>query len=246
MIKLRSKIATASFLLLFISMVTDARAEQAVRLFVGGAFTQDHDVSDKFEGIGSFILKSPNFDNSVSFGAGLAHWFSGIPYLGLGVDVSHFRPNISKQNGIECDVGICAPDSFESRHFQVTGISFDVLGRVPLWVSQEYPHGRIQPYASVGPTLFISRVSMAGGHFVPSAPQLRNQNDMDTSAGVTAATGLSFMVTPHVDLFAEYRFTHFSPEYHIHSGGEHAKVTTDFNTHHVLVGASYHFCTFGC
>jgi opacity protein-like surface antigen len=242
----KNKFAAVWIFVFGLCMITDARAEQVVKLFVGGAFTQDHDVTDRFEGIGNFVLKSPNFDNSVSFGAGFAHWFSGIPYLGLGIDVAHFRPNISKQNGIECEPGICAPDTFVSRHFRVTGITFDLLGRVPLLISKEYPQGRLQPYASVGPTAFISHVDVAGGHFVPSAPQLRNQNDTDVSAGVTAAAGVSFMVTPHVDLFTEYRFTHFSPDYHINSGGERAKVTTDFDTHHVLVGASYHFCTFGC
>lgn len=246
MSNVKYKLAAASVFLFVFCIISIAHSEEVVRLFVGGAFTQDHDVSDKFDGIGSFVLKSPNFDNSVSFGAGLAHWFGTIPYFGLGLDVDHFRPNISKQNGTECDVGVCAPDTFVSRHFQVTGITFDLLGRLPLLATKEYPQGRFQPYASVGPTLFISRMNVAGGHFVPSAPELRNQDDTDTSVGVSAAAGLSFMIAPHFDLFTEYRFTHFSPTYHINSGGERAKVTTDFDTHHVLVGASYHFCTFGC
>jgi opacity protein-like surface antigen len=243
---IKYKVAAAWVFLFVFCLIAHARAEQVLKLFVGGAFTQDHDVKDRFEGIGNFVLKSPDFDNSISLGAGFAHWFGAIPYLGLGLDVVHFRPDISKQSGTACELGLCLPDTFVSRHFQVTGITLDLLGRLPLLVSKEYPQGKLQPYASAGPTLFISRVNMAGGHFVPGAPTLRNQHDTDAAVGVTAAAGLSFMISPHVDLFTEYRFTHFSPSYRITSGGERAKVTTDFDTHHVLVGASYHFCAFGC
>jgi opacity protein-like surface antigen len=245
-LRLRSKIVALSFLFFLALSSASVRAEETVRLFVGGAFTHDHDVTDKFNGIGNFVLKNPDFDNSVSFGGSVAHWFGGLPYLGLGLDVSHFRPNISKQSGVECDVGVCANETLESRHFRVTGITFNFLGRLPLIVSNPYPQGRIQPYVSVGPTAFISHVKMAGGHFVPDLPQLRNQEDTDVSLGVAAGAGVSFMITPHIDVFSEYRFTHFSPEYHINSGGERGKVTTDLNTHHVLVGLSYHFCTLGC
>jgi opacity protein-like surface antigen len=246
MSKFKHRFAAAWLFFCVVSLSGVANAEQVLKLFVGGAFTQDHDVKDRFEGIGDFILKSPDFDNSVSFGAGFIHWFGTLPFLGVGLDIAHFRPDISKQVGTACDLGVCAPDIFVSRHFQVTGINLNLEGRLPLLVAQEYPQGRLQPYASVGPTLFISRMNVAGGHFVPSDPTLRNQHDTDTTAGVTAGAGLSFMITPWLDLFTEYRFTHFSPSYRINSGGERAKVTTDFDTHHALVGISYHFCAFGC
>ncbi|MBI1997029.1 MAG: outer membrane beta-barrel protein [Deltaproteobacteria bacterium] len=85
-----------------------------------------------------------------------------------------------------------------------------------------------------------------GGHFFP-----QGQKDTDTSVGLTAGAGLTFMVTPSIDLFTEYRFTHFSPEFRVTTDNlvpglvVPAKVNLDANTHRVLFGISYHFNLFG-
>ncbi|MBI2180758.1 MAG: porin family protein [Deltaproteobacteria bacterium] len=111
-------------------------------------------------------------------------------------------------------------------------------------VSKEYPNGRTQPYVLVGPTIFVATYTDPGGHFSP-----RRQKDNDTSVGVTAGAGLTFMVTPSIDLFTEYRFTHFSPQFRVTTDDfgfvVPAKVRLDANTHRVLFGISYHFNLFG-
>ncbi len=49
--------------------------------------------------------------------------------------------------------------------------------------------------------------------------------------------GVAWHFTPVIAMFGEYRFTHFSPE--VTFGG--TDVSTDLNTHWVLVGVSFRF-----
>ncbi|MBI3065626.1 MAG: outer membrane beta-barrel protein [Deltaproteobacteria bacterium] len=118
------------------------------------------------------------------------------------------------------------------------------MARLPLSVSKAYPNGRTQPYVLVGPTIFVATYTDPGGHFFP-----QGQKDTDTSVGLTAGAGLTFMVTPSSDLFTEYRFTHFSPQFRVTTDDfgfvVPAKVRLDANTHRVLFGISYHFNLFG-
>jgi len=230
-----------------------ASAEQFVRVFAGPAWTQSTDVKHSFPpDFDSFTLKDIDFSTGPAVGWGLGHWFQSFPYLGLGVDVHLFKFNSDKQSITECvtSLGVtnCTPGTRErSQNYRATAIAFPLMGRLPLSVSKEYPNGRTQPYVLVGPTIFAATYTDPGGHFSP-----RHQKDTDTSVGVTAGAGLTFMVTPSIDLFTEYRFTHFSPQFRVTDDfgigfdpPAPAKVKLDANTHRLLFGISYHFNLFG-
>jgi len=227
-----------------------AFSEQFVRVFAGPAWTRSTDVEHNFGSFGIFTAEDIDFRTGPAVGWGLGHWFQSFPYFGLGVDVHLFKFNSDKQSITFCDTTpgfptSCDRDEEVSQHYRATAIAFPLMGRLPLSVSKEYPNGRTQPYVLVGPTVFVATYTDPGGHFSP-----RGQKDTDTSVGVTAGAGLTFMVTPSIDLFTEYRFTHFSPEF---------RVTDDFgfavppvkiknlvaNTHRLLFGISYHFNLFG-
>ena len=111
---------------------------------------------------------------------------SKLPAKRLGVTTSNMRTT----------------STFADWNLPAFGIGFDVLRlRAPLLRDDEFVHGRLQPYISAGPALFISW-----------AGQNRNvqpfgQHATDVNMGVKAEGGVSFLVTETVDLFTEYRFT---------------------------------------
>ena len=235
-----------AFSLLALSMLDHGvtSAEQFVRVFAGPAWTRSTDVEHNFGSFGIFTAEDIDFRTGPAVGWGLGHWFQSFPYLGLGVDVHLFKFNSDKQSITSCFTGFgCGPDVEVSQHYRATAIAFPLMGRLPLSVSKEYPNGRTQPYVLVGPTIFVATYTDPGGHFFP-----QGQKDTDTSVGLTAGAGLTFMVTPSIDLFTEYRFTHFSPEFRVNDDFGivvPAKVKLDANTHRVLFGISYHFNLFG-
>ncbi len=234
-------VATFVFLISILPL-NPVSAEQVARIFVGPAWTQNQDVKHDFTGFGTFDIKGIDFATGPAVGWGLGHWFGSFPYLGLGLDVHFFKFNSNKQSADICFGGACAQFLEGSQHYRATAIAFPVMGRFPLSVSKEYPNGRTQPYVLVGPTIFAATYTDPGHHFGPE-----NRKANDTSAGVTAGAGLSFMLTPKIDLFAEYRFTHFSPEFKVtDTFGDPAKVKLNANTHRLLFGLSFHFCLFSC
>ncbi len=99
----------------------------------------------------------------------------------------------------------------------------------------ELPRGRLQPYVALGPATFWSRISDTTTLAPPG------QSDSDVSVGVKVGTGLAWQLHANVALFAEYRFTHFSPRFRVSDHGGRETIEADIDTHHVLGGVSFRF-----
>ena len=99
-----------------------ASAEWALELLAGGAFSRAQDVGDKFAGT-KFEFKDVNFKNSFSIGGRVGYWFESLPYLGMALDVSHFRAEIDKQTVVVCS-GFCV-GGLPVAHldFKITGVA---------------------------------------------------------------------------------------------------------------------------
>src|SRR5262249_3540190 len=104
---------TAAMMILPIS----ASAEWFADLYLGSAFTQKHDVETSVLGI-TATIQDVTFDSSFAVGGRGGYWFESGPLrsfgldLGLGVDVSHFSPDISKQTRTTCVLGFCGGAQF--------------------------------------------------------------------------------------------------------------------------------------
>ncbi len=99
---MRTRLALISVALLasLTVAVLPASAEWFGDLYLGAAFTQNNDVTDKFTISGTPLEvtgKDIHFDTSVAGGGRFGYWFNAVPWLGLGLDVSHFQPKISSQ-----------------------------------------------------------------------------------------------------------------------------------------------------
>jgi opacity protein-like surface antigen len=185
-----------------------ARAEGFVDLRIGGSFTEDNDVEvDTPGGSGSFETE---YEDSVTGGVRGGYWFESLPWLGVAGDVSYFAPDQDTSGGPEYDV---------------IPISPLLMLRAPLVTSEEFPHGRVQPFVGVGPGIFVSLADFG------------TEDDETVEVGADLHTGLNVQVTRMVSVFAEYRFTYVEPEFEV--GG--ADIEPELSTHHVGVGAGFHF-----
>jgi opacity protein-like surface antigen len=214
-----------------------ASAEWVLEGWVGPNFTQSKDVSDNLTGI-KFKFRDVDFKNSVTFGGRGGYWFESVPYFGLALDVSHFHADTSKQTAIVCSGACVPPVPVAHLDFSVTGISWDAMLRLPLWTSKEFPQGRLQPYLTVGPTLFFAR---AQGPTLSAMVPTRSHSDTDTAIGVQAGGGLLLQLHPNWAVFAEYRFTHFDSDFSFPVLGSKASERRDITTQRALFGISYRF-----
>jgi hypothetical protein len=227
-----------------VAPATFAHAEFVADLYGGGSFTNNADV-DVTSSLGgsSITLQGITFHTSWTAGGRLGYWFKEFGNLGafgMGLDVFAFQPEAFRLTA-QLTIGSASLGPFQigSIKMSTVGIGFDVLRfRLHLAKSEELQNGRIQPYLSVGPALFITETSDENV-FPP------NQSSTKTSLGVKAGAGLNVHLTPAWSLFGEYRFTHFTSEATFHSAPPFAvsEITTktDLNTHHVVGGFSFHF-----
>jgi opacity protein-like surface antigen len=221
--------------------VAPASAEWFFDLYIGGAFTSNHDLKTDSPEIGlETALAEVGFDSSVTGGIRGGYWFNSLSFLGLGLDFSYFAPNISTQTRTvtACLSGVCGsgPVQFKDFDIGVSVIGLDILLRYPLLKSSAIPNGRLQPYLTVGPAFFFANTKDSTNFDPP------RQTDRDISVGVKAGAGLAWQFHEHFAVFGEYRFTHFSPEFTVFDSfaGE-TTLSTDVNTHHLLIGASFRF-----
>ena len=216
-----------------------ASAEWFADLFAGLSFTRDHDLKLNDQGIGQGTYESVEFDRSLAWGGRAGRYFDSLPFLGLGLDFFRFYPDIGGQS-VQlrgcffpggCGTGRGGTGSLD---VETTSVSVDLMLRLPLWKSTEAPQGRVQPYVAVGPPLFITTITPR------NTRNFRNHDDdTDYSFGYKAAAGVAVQVFSNLALFAEYRFTHVSPEVELRDADlNRTTLRTDLDTHSALLGIS--------
>lgn len=182
-----------------------ARGEGFVDLRGGYTWTEDGDEQITFISFfGPFfaVSSSVEFEGSGSAGLRAGYWFESLPALGLALHASWFAP---------------------SSTLDVIPASPLLLIRVPLAGSDEFPHGRVQPFAGVGPGVFITLDDTGGA------------SNEEVDVGLDAQAGLRVLVTPNVALFAEYRYTSFEAQLDFFG------LETDLESHHGTGGIGFHF-----
>src|SRR5919108_4495950 len=158
----------------FAVRVPPLAAELFVDAYVGRAFTED----GKFDN-GPAVPATTKFDTVVSGGARLGYFFDAVPFIGFAIDGSHYQPDGKFGGG-------GSGFDFDAR---VTGLSFDLMGRLPLMASNNFPNGQLQPYLTIGPGIYFSRLKITPTPFF-------GKKDSDSSGGVKVGAGGAFFVHP--------------------------------------------------
>jgi opacity protein-like surface antigen len=231
---------TKSFLMLAsvaasLAVATPAYAEWFFDLYLGGAFTEKHDIEARSDG-GTVTTLDVKFDDSFAGGMRGGYWFPfelGPINFGAGLDLSHFRPNIGRQTRVVCSSSnVCVNGVFDDLDVSVWTVGIDALIRFPLLRSPKFPRGQLQPYITVGPAIFVAHAE-DNNNFGSS-----RQTNNDTTLGVKVGGGVAWHFTPVIAMFGEYRYTHFSPNFTFSGNTD---VSTDINTHYMLLGVSFRF-----
>src|SRR5258705_6200783 len=187
----RTALLVAATLVAAVLSPSATSAEWFGDLYLGAAFTQRHEVT--LEGpAGDERLPDIGFNRSALFGGRAGYWFD---YFGVGLDVSHFRPDT-------------IPSSLKRFDFYATPLTAVLMARWPLMVDADNPHGRLQPYIAVGPAAaYIEGKDTT--NFFPN-----NQYHAGFFVGGQGGAGLAWQLQRNIALFGEYRFTHCSPDLH--------------------------------
>jgi hypothetical protein len=192
-----------------------AHAEFFAELRVGGTFTEDADT--EITVLGTPVASAEaDIDDSVTGGGRAGYWFDGLPWVGLAADASYFA--------VDADPG--------SAEIDVVPVSPLLMLRAPLSSTEEFPHGRLQPFLGVGPGIFITEIDADSGY-----------RDSELDVGVDLHAGLKFLATREVGLFLEYRFTSFEADFSdtIPAVGVPIETEIDLDSHHVGGGIAFHF-----
>jgi opacity protein-like surface antigen len=204
-------------LVMVLTTAVAARAEWFLDAYLGPAFTQNGNFKN-----GPAASATTKFDTVFSLGGRGGYYFESLPYLGsfpylgLALDLSHYQPDGSFGGG-------GSGFRFDTK---VTALSLDAMLRLPLLTSKDFPKGRLQPYLSVGPGLYFS-------HMKINPTPVFGSSDSDTSVGVKAAAGATWLLTQRIGLLAEYRFSHFNANY--------LGFDADVNSHRLQFGATLRF-----
>ncbi len=197
-------------------------------LYLGSAWTQDADVSAQlfFVAPPQEASRTATFEPSAVFGGRIGAWPEPLPWLGVALDVSAYRPQS------------------EVADISVVPLSILLMLRWPLLREPGLPGGRLQPYLAVGPSIIYSNLKM---DLRPSIDDDAKASSLDS--GWDFRGGLAWQFHRHLALFGEYRYLHFRFDYEEKSlewfwglpRHTITRVDTDMNAQQLLAGLSYRF-----
>jgi opacity protein-like surface antigen len=207
---MRRSSLTLSLCFVLLALASPAWAEWFADGYVGASLTHRGDIS--FDAFGTERERDAEYRSSAVFGARVGKWLDGLPWLGLAVDLSYFRPT--------GDIQV----------FPLTALAMVRYGFLP---DEEFKEGRLHVYAGLGGGIFISNVDGLIGRLQSS--------DTSVDFGLDTRLGASYRVESDWAIFAEYRFTHVSPSFDVNAFGLRTSADATFNTSHFLLGLSYRF-----
>jgi len=230
--------------LLIISVQVDA-GEWLTQLYAGGGLTKKHNAHVNLPQAGiTATHQRLSFDSSALLGFRQSYWF--IPFMGIGLDVSHFfGPDQKKQvsstvlciDGEGCST---SDELIQKFNNNVTTIGPNIVFGYPLNILQL----QILPYVGGGPTLFIAQLRDTS-NFIPA-----RQSSTSTSVGLKAYGGLNMRFNKRFGAFVEYQYNSFPVNtcYYnervvndITLGKTQGKET--FIIHSIIVGVSFDIST---
>lgn len=207
--------ATAVVFVISLAWASPVRGEGFFDLFAGGAWTVSNDVEARSDD-GRDVLRS-DFKHSLSVGGRAGYWWR---LLGVGLDVSYFRPEFDPDDTQNFAVKT-------TTDLDVVAIGLQGMVRGQFLKPAGARAGSLQPYAFAGPTLFISQFA-----FEIIGRRRAAGSDVSSRVGLTAGTGVTWMINDRVGVFAEYRFARNRPEFELRG----FTLAPKLDSHHVLAG----------
>jgi outer membrane protein OmpA-like peptidoglycan-associated protein len=242
--KLRAVFSWAAISLLVAASL--ASAEPYFGLYAGAAFPHENDVQfSEFRSLSTGALtdvtiRDEGFDTSGILGGKFGYFLDPLPFLGFELDVFNiFGPDIDANRTRTLDVAggnVTAPvssviDTGGEVELRVTGVMLNVLGRLPLMRSNEFPQGRLNPYLGVGGGWINAQLDV-------SNRRAGNDGAVADLIGAQGIAGVKYFFAPQFALFAEYKYLHVFNAKWSFSG---SKVQSDLDISNATAGVAFHF-----
>ena len=236
-----------SVLMLWIS--TNAQAEFIAEIYGGEGWTGQHNAQVSLPNAGiTGTHYELQFDSAAIVGGRASYWFNRFKYLGFGLDVSHyFGPDQKEQTALTqlCVTGFgcsVSPEMIKKFSNNVTVVGFDAMFRCPLFISDQFEQGKLQPYIDVGPAVFMTTLNDTG-NFIPTG-----QSSTYSSVGIRAGAGLKLFFTSNIGAFVEYKEMNFQVDDTFYNGAVVHGLTlgktlgsATFNIQSIVAGGSWRF-----
>lgn len=208
-----------------------ATAETFVNLHAGLSLGSDEGLT--FTAPGEKATEEADLSNSFTIGYRLGYWFKELEWAGVALEASHFKHDIRQRN-------------IDRGHLRVTPVSGLLMFRIPLIKGDLYPKGEYLFYGGIGPGIFLTSIkyevaNSAISEIIGEPEIIGNYSDRSVDIGLDIRGGIAKMVRENISVFCEYRYTDFKPDFEEDIWGEKVKIETEVNTHHVLIGFSYHY-----
>jgi opacity protein-like surface antigen len=195
-------------------------------LYLGAAITDGSAVKAEAFYPEESASEKTSYDTSFTFGGRIGYWPDLFQYFGFAWDMSYFQADSEKVD------------------FTIVPLSLLFMFRWPLLTSDDYPHGKIQPYLAGGPSVIYYDMSV---DFRPTVSKKVSDWSFDTGWDLRA--GLLYQFHKNFALFGEYRYTHYKINYKDETDAwilgfepsTRLKVDTTLDTHHFLTGISFRF-----
>ena len=202
------------------------RAEWLTDVYLGAAITDDSEVKVDSYFPRESASEKTSYGTSFTFGGRFGYWMDFFHYLGLALDLSYFQADSEKVD------------------FSIVPLSLLFMLRWPLLTSEDYPHGKIQPYLGGGPSAIYYDMS------VDLRPAVSDKvSDWSFDTGWDFRAGLLWQFHKNFGVFGEYRYTHYKINYKDKTADwilgfeprTKVKVETPLDTHYFLTGISFRF-----
>ena len=215
-------------------------AEWYADIYTGAVNTQNTDLTVTSSLGTTTTYQSLSVNNTWTAGGRVGYWLDQMDWLGFGLDAFFFHLKTPPGQTVAVSGnGTTTTSQNADWTLPAWGIGFDVLRlRLPLLRDEQFVHGRLQPFVSAGPALFITYASQ--NRYV----QPEGQNSTDVAVGAKVDAGATFMLTKLIGLFAQYRFTHFTSKLQYQNTAPSPATETfksTYDSHHVIGGLSFSF-----
>src|SRR5215210_5430555 len=213
-------------------------AEWYADLYTGAVFTNRTDLT-----ISSSLGTTTTYhdlyvNNTWTAGGRGGYWLDKMDWLGFGLDLFLFHLKAPNQSAQVTGSG-AASSALADWSLPALGIGFDVLRvRAPLFRTEEFVHGRLQPFLSIGPALFVTWAGQ-NRNVQPSG-----QQGTDVALGFKADAGFTALLTQWIGLFAEYRFTHFTSNFDYQNNSPSPATETykaTYDSQQIIGGLTFRF-----
>jgi opacity protein-like surface antigen len=192
-------------------------------------------------------------ETSLLYGGKVGYYFER-PLLGgqLGLEAEgfHFEPDVRQQSSrFVGSLGGAPADRLirvQHANIDVTGAALNLLYRWRLAVTEDRPHGRVQPYVGVGLAVLSTKLSTTTTPFDVNT----SISDTDVQPALQVLGGLRTFVTRNLAVFVEYKFlqsARFTFDFRVPGtiGGapfvETARDRSDLTSHQISVGVGFHW-----